>query len=141
MCAAAPRESGAPTSSVPQRRSLRAGGDFAARADFLDRGLAAALANLFAGVSVVELGAGKGCYAAYLRRAPPPRHGESRIGVRAFDGAPNVVNLTGGLVTRADLTSPLVRMPPSEWVLCLETAEHSTRTPNQRGPWVHKSAL
>ena len=94
---------------------------------FLDRGLAGALANLFAGVSVVELGAGKGCYASYLRRAPPARHGESRIGVRAFDGAPNVVNLTGGLVMRADLTRSLVRMPPSEWVLCLETAEHIPR--------------
>ena len=95
--------------------------------DFLDRGLAAGLTSLFAGASVVELGAGKGCYAAALRRAPPARPGASRIGVRAFDGAPNVANLTGGLVTQADLTRPLVATPPGEWVLCLETAEHIPR--------------
>ena len=97
------------------------------RTDFLDRGLAGALTNLFAGASVVELGAGKGCYAAELRRAPPIRPGASRIGVRAFDGAPNVANLTGGLVRRADLTQPMRGTPPGEWVLCLETAEHIPR--------------
>lgn len=96
---------------------------------FLDRGLAGALTKLFAGSSVTELGAGKGCYAAELRRAPPARAGASRIAVRAFDGAPNVAQMTGGLVRRADLTRSLagLTMPPSEWVLCLETAEHIPR--------------
>ena len=94
---------------------------------FLDRGLADSLVNLFAGASVVELGAGKGCYADHLRRAPPKKLGASRIGVRAFDGAPNVANITGGLVHRADLTRPMLETPPSEWVLCLETAEHIPR--------------
>ena len=93
---------------------------------FLDLGLSAELARLFAGASVVELGAGKGCYAAALRRAPRQRRGASRIAVRAFDGAPNVAQLTGGLVQTADLTRPL-RAPPGEWVLCLETAEHIPR--------------
>lgn len=93
---------------------------------FLDRGLVTELTRLFAGASVVELGAGKGCYAASLRRAPPRRIGESRIAVRAFDGAPNVVPMTGGLVQRADLVAPL-RSAPGEWVLCLETAEHIPR--------------
>jgi hypothetical protein len=85
---------------------------------FLDRGLAAELTKLFAGASVTELGAGKGCYAAELRRSPPRHPGESRIAVRAFDGAPNVASITGGLVQR---------LAPSEWVLCLETAEHIPR--------------
>jgi len=46
--------------------------------------------------------------------------------VRAFDGAPNVATLTGGLVQRADLSKDL-SVPPAEWVLCLETAEHIPR--------------
>ena len=88
------------------------------RTDFLDRGLVRELSRLFAGGSVIELGAGKGCYADELRRA--------RLDVRAFDGAPEVGNLTGGLVERADLSKPLV-VPPADWVLCLETAEHIPR--------------
>ena len=71
-----------------------------------------------------QLGAGKGCYADTLRRSPRRRAGAT---VRAFDGAPNVGALTGGLVERADLTAPLMQ-PPAEWVLCLETAEHIPRT-------------
>ena len=55
------------------------------------------------------------------------RPGVSRISVRAFDGAPNVANLTGGLVNQADLTKPQLSTTPSEWVLCLETAEHIPR--------------
>jgi hypothetical protein len=95
---------------------------------FLDRGLVGELARLFAGSSVIELGAGKGCYAAELQRAPPQKAGASRIAVRAFDGAPNVVQMTGGLVQRADLTAPMPSsILPAEWVLCLETAEHIPR--------------
>ena len=99
---------------------------------FLDRGLVSELAQLFAGQSVIELGAGKGCYAHELARAPPRKPGESRIAVRAFDGAPNVVNMTGGLVRRADLTVPLPDTRPAEWVLCLETAEHIPRAHEQQ---------
>ena len=115
----------APRHATPAHTLLRFHG--VRYADFLDRGIAASLTDLFAGASVVEVGAGKGCYAAELRRAPPARPGGSRIGVRAFDGAPNVANLTGGLVTRADLTSPMLSTEPAEWVLCLETAEHIPR--------------
>ena len=39
---------------------------------FMDRGLVAALAKQFVGGSVVEFGAGKGCYTAALRRAGLP---------------------------------------------------------------------
>jgi hypothetical protein len=93
---------------------------------FLDRGIVIVLTRLFAGSSVVELGAGKGCYADALRRAPSPRADIPSIKVRAFDGAPNVAELTGGLVRRADLTQPM-REPAADWVLCLETAEHIPR--------------
>ena len=50
---------------------------------FLDRGLAGSLAKLFAGTSVVEVGAGKGCYADFLRRAPLQQPDASPIRVRA----------------------------------------------------------
>ena len=82
------------------------------------------LGNIFEGQSVIELGAGKGCYSDELRRSARLRPGAT---VRAFDGAPNVANMTGGLVKRADLTAPL-DVPPAAWVLCLETAEHIPRT-------------
>jgi len=91
---------------------------------FLDRGLVKELDNIFLGQSVIELGAGKGCYADALRRSPRLRPGAT---VRAFDGAPNVANITGGLVERADLTAPLT-LPPAAWVLCLETSEHIPRS-------------
>jgi hypothetical protein len=126
MCATAATAAAAAAAAVHVRARVptRAG---RARADFLDRGLAAGLIDLFAGASVVEVGAGKGCYAAELRRAPPARLGASRIAVRAFDGAPNVANMTGNLVQRADLTQPMIDTPPGEWALCLETAEHIPR--------------
>mmetsp|Transcript_6789 Transcript_6789/g.17613 ORF Transcript_6789/g.17613 Transcript_6789/m.17613 type:complete len:290 (-) Transcript_6789:162-1031(-) len=93
---------------------------------FLDRGIVRELTRIFASSSVIELGAGKGCYADALRRAPPIRMGAPQIAVRAFDGAPSVADLTGGLVQRADLSKEL-RVPPADWVLCLETAEHIPR--------------
>ena len=77
---------------------------FPFRPDFLDQGLAAELSTLFAGKSVVELGAGTGCYASTLRRhmshhrrqadpsADARSAAESVTGlVRAFDGNPGVV--------------------------------------------------
>ena len=91
---------------------------------FMDRGLVSALAKQFAGGSVVEFGAGKGCYAAALRRAGLPS-------VRAFDGAPGVAEMTHGQVQTADLTAEL-RLGAAEWVLCLEVAEHIPRAFEER---------
>jgi len=93
---------------------------------FLDRGIVRELTRLFEGSSVIELGAGKGCYADSLRRARTPSADVPGITVRAFDGASNVAALTGGLVQTADLTKDL-SAPRAEWVLCLETAEHIPR--------------
>ena len=85
----------------------------------LDLGLADALASTLSGRSVVELGAGKGCYTAWLRAAG--------VDARGFDGAPGVDRLTGGLVQQADLTLPLRLERPAEYALCLEVAEHIPR--------------
>jgi len=76
------------------------------------------MAKLVDGGSVLEFGAGKGCYtAALLRRGVP---------TRAYDGSPQVAAMTHGLVESADLTVPL-RLGPSDWVVCLEVAEHIPR--------------
>ena len=91
---------------------------------FMDRGLVSALAKSFAGGSVLELGAGKGCYSAALRRAGLPS-------VRAIDGAPGVAEMTHGLVQTADLTAEL-RLGAADWVLCLEVAEHIPRAFEER---------
>mmetsp|Transcript_12976 Transcript_12976/g.29352 ORF Transcript_12976/g.29352 Transcript_12976/m.29352 type:complete len:313 (-) Transcript_12976:130-1068(-) len=94
---------------------------------FLDLGLVAELARLFANASTLELGAGKGCYAAALRRDQLRRHPSVDPPlVRAFDGSTSVSALTGGLVSTADLTSEL-HLGAADWVLCLETAEHIPR--------------
>ena len=89
---------------------------------FLDRGLVEALARHFRDSSVLELGAGTGCYTSALRRAGIP--------VRAYDGAPGIAELTGGLVHTADLTSDLTLQlgkKSADWVLCLEVGEHIPR--------------
>ena len=92
---------------------------------FMDRGLVSALAKHFAGGSVLELGAGKGCYSAALRRTG------LMTGVRAIDGAPGVAEMTGGLVHTADLTAEL-QLGAADWVLCLEVAEHIPRAFEER---------
>ena len=112
QCPKKPQEGAVPSATGAWNLSL------ASYTYFMDRGLVAALTTLFAGQAVLELGAGKGCYAAYLRS-----HG---LSVRAFDGAPGIGTQTRGLVHRADLTSPL-HVARADWVLCLETAEHIPR--------------
>lgn len=84
----------------------------------LDVGLANALAEFFAGSSVVELGAGLGCYTGWLR------DDGSVTSAVGFDGAPGVTERTGGLVHQADLTEPDLTLPVANWALCLEVAEH-----------------
>jgi len=82
----------------------------------LDLGLLDGLVEVFAGASLLELGAGVGCYADALRRRGV---GE----VRACDGAPGIENATHGAVCTADLTERL-ELTPADWVLSLEVAEH-----------------
>ena len=84
---------------------------------YLDRGLLNRLGVLLAGSTVVEFGAGRGCYSDGLLA------GGRHTKVTPYDGAPNVHNLTGGFIAHADLTHRL-RLGRANWVLCLEVAEH-----------------
>ena len=64
--------------------------------------LAQALALVFSGRTVVDLGGGLGHYVRYLRF-----HAKERVGrVRCYDGAPNVRLATHGLCQRLDLAVP-----------------------------------
>ena len=89
---------------------------------YLDKGLVFALARFFLrnGGSLVEFGAGKGCYSEGLRAAGVRT-------VRAYDGAPNVAVVTNATVRHADLTEANLQLGMSDWVLCTEVAEHIPR--------------
>ena len=70
------------------------------------------------GSTVVEFGAGHGCYTSFLRGRG--------LRVSAYDGIEGVGGLTHGLVTTADLTLRL-KLPSADWVLAMEVAEHVPR--------------
>lgn len=84
-----------------------------------DEPLAAQLAGLFDGCSVVDFGCGVGRYVDYLNT-----HG---VRCRGFDGIPGVEQLTEGLVKYLDLTVPHVLGEVFDWSLCLEVMEHVPR--------------
>ena len=81
----------------------------------LDLGLARAIAAIAHRRTLVELGAGLGCYSLTLA------HCGVHV-VAAIDGADDVNELSGGVVTRADLTKPT--RSAADWVMSLETGEH-----------------
>eukprot|EP00322_Chrysochromulina_rotalis_P006123 CAMPEP_0115873536 /NCGR_PEP_ID=MMETSP0287-20121206/24046_1 /TAXON_ID=412157 /ORGANISM="Chrysochromulina rotalis, Strain UIO044" /LENGTH=281 /DNA_ID=CAMNT_0003328599 /DNA_START=1 /DNA_END=846 /DNA_ORIENTATION=- len=82
----------------------------------LDMGVVKAVGNLVSRGTMIEFGAGNGCYARAFAHATAVR-------VRAaIDGAQGVEVLSGGVVTRADLSRPIHQ--PAEWVFSLETGEH-----------------
>ena len=87
----------------------------------MDWGLAAAIAQLWIfkegthDLNILELGAGCGCYTEYYQWLG--------FRMRAYDGVPNIENLTDGLVATADLSKPQ-GFPEADWVLSLEVAEH-----------------
>lgn len=84
----------------------------------LDRGLASALSRFFGpSASVVEFGAGKGCYTDALRTA-------GTANAQAFEGAPQIEDVTHGFVRHADLSTSGLSVGLADWVLCLEVAEH-----------------
>ena len=84
----------------------------------LDYDLANRLVTFFRNSSVIEFGAGTGRYTSYLKN--------EGINIRGYDGVENISELSKGLVQSLDLTKP-VELEPSEWVLCLEVAEHIPR--------------
>lgn len=77
-----------------------------------DRGLAAGIARLVAGGSILDLGAGDGSYVAYWRSLG--------LDARGVDGNPTT---WGEALTVADLAEPLW-LPVADWVVCLEVLEH-----------------
>lgn len=85
----------------------------------LDKGFARALARVVNG-SVLELGAGCGCYTAFLRDFGGIED------IVAVDGVPNIDNLTHGLVRHWDLCNlwPVDASRLFDWTLSLAVAEH-----------------
>ena len=79
-----------------------------------DRGLTKFLQTLWRGESVIEVGAGLGCYTAALQASGALRS------VVAYDGAKNVQELTGGLVKSNDLTERHAIKEVAGWVFCME---------------------
>ena len=79
---------------------------------YMDRGLVGALVKLLSGRSVVELGAGRGCYTRALLR-----HGVAASG---YDGAPDIVRQTRGLIGRADLTTELGTLGCADYAMSFE---------------------
>ena len=70
--------------------------------------------------TVVEVGAGLGCYASFFSKL---LQSKQLCGYLAVDGAPHVDEISKGSVLRVDMTLPQ-RLPICDWVLCLEVAEH-----------------
>jgi len=81
-----------------------------------DHKFANAILNVTSG-SVLELGAGLGCYTYYFNRSG------SFSRVSGYEGASNVYELTGGFIEHADLTEEH-DFGRFNWVVCLEVAEH-----------------
>jgi cyclopropane fatty-acyl-phospholipid synthase-like methyltransferase len=86
----------------------------------LDKNLADALLGLLRTKTLLELGAGMGCYSRYFF--------ESKLlpGIASLEGASNIGELTNGFVSYADLTRKDITKPwgKFDWVLCLEVVEH-----------------
>eukprot|EP00928_Gymnodinium_smaydae_P041316 TRINITY_DN2797_c0_g1_i5.p1 TRINITY_DN2797_c0_g1~~TRINITY_DN2797_c0_g1_i5.p1 ORF type:complete len:327 (-),score=36.04 TRINITY_DN2797_c0_g1_i5:236-1168(-) len=81
----------------------------------LDEGLATGLLDIFNGGSILELGAGCGCFSYFWKS-----HGLKQS---SYDGTANIAELTHSLVRTADLRKPLEE-DVYDWVLSLEVGEH-----------------
>jgi len=85
----------------------------------LDIYAAAAIARIMmstGAASVLELGAGCGCYTHFFRE-------NFGLNVSAFDGIQNISQLSSGLVANADLTNP-PDFGMHDWVICIKVGEH-----------------
>ena len=67
---------------------------------------------------MIELGAGMGCYTGALLDSG------ALAWAAAFDGAPEIGNITRQLVSHADLTKPVHSPCVGDFVVALEVAEH-----------------
>lgn len=82
-----------------------------------DQRFANAILNHVVNGSVLELGAGLGCYTYYFDKS------DKLSQIDGYEGASNVHELSGGLVERADLTEQQA-FGQYDWVISLEVAEH-----------------
>ena len=89
----------------------------------LDRGFAIALGDIFAGMSVVDIGAGYGQYGHFFDEAFT---GPRRIRYIGVDGAQGVEAATDGFVRSIDVALPAIHDESlrSDWVMSIEVAEH-----------------
>ena len=86
-----------------------------------DEKLAREVLLLSKGGSLLEFGAGLGCYTrTFLLHA----RDYQLTSLIAVDGASNVQEITHGLVITRDLTLPLTDIPKADWLLCMEVGEH-----------------
>ncbi|KAL3771197.1 hypothetical protein ACHAW5_008905 [Stephanodiscus triporus] len=70
------------------------------------------------GSSVLELGAGLGCYTYYFNNS-------GRLSqIVGYEGASNVFDVSGGFIKQADLAVKQDFGQRFDWVICLEVAEH-----------------
>ena len=86
----------------------------------LDLGLLNNLVRFFGDATVIDVGAGVGCYLYALRHA-----GVSVIA--AYDAAPGIERITRGAIIGWDATQPLPLPHQPDWIYSLETAEHVPR--------------
>ena len=84
----------------------------------------AALDRVISGGSVLELGAGLGCYTYYFRDSGKV------LSIDGYEGAANVEEMSEGFIKQADLTKiqDFGGAPSAQqlydWVVCMEVAEH-----------------
>ena len=80
--------------------------------------------TLFSSASVLDLGAGLGQYEELWEALHAQgRPGGPNLPVRAFDGAENIEEVTGGKVSWSDFTEPLEDVEPADWVMSLEVGD------------------
>jgi len=89
------------------------------RVHYLDYSLGAALAQLLNPTkpkTLIDFGAGCGCYASLLQYLG--------FQVTALDGTPKISSLTNGLVQEADFVKSLDHLHVADWVMSMEVGEH-----------------
>ena len=86
-----------------------------------DKGLADGVLGLMDhNATVIEFGAGRGCYSHYY-------HDSKKVSlVAGYDGATNIAELTDGFITTLNLIEPhdVAQGRAIDWVVCFEVAEH-----------------
>eukprot|EP00271_Cylindrocystis_brebissonii_P019239 TRINITY_DN5787_c1_g1_i1.p1 TRINITY_DN5787_c1_g1~~TRINITY_DN5787_c1_g1_i1.p1 ORF type:complete len:825 (-),score=126.22 TRINITY_DN5787_c1_g1_i1:783-3257(-) len=82
---------------------------------WLDRKLARAIGRFLTGKTVLEVGAGTGHYTQIFS--------EYAASIEGYDGVPNIEELTGGFIKRADFTEHL-NLGVHDWVVCLDVGAH-----------------